>query len=473
MTMTIIDRAAVLGIYLAPTPEETVRVGSLVRDAGGAITFTADDTYLSMGSSRPVLSMAWRGVDEDDTIRRLVARGDKVMRSGLLPPYFSGLLPEGALRELVETEFGTGAFDDFDVLARLGEDLPGAVVARLEAGQAGGPQAAAKRGTGAKTPVPPGGVKFSLAGIQLKFSVLESGRGVTAPGRDQHGDIILKVPSERHPSLVEAEYAGMELARAVGVRAAEAFLVDVRNVHGVPSEFLQAGPHALAVRRFDRAPGRRVHTEDFAQIVGAIGDRKYTMANEETVYNMTRRFTGDWSGELLEGVRRTVVNVLLGNGDAHLKNWSLIHPPGGAPELTPAYDVVPTVLYGDNTMALEFSGTRDAARVTLRRFERVAGLVKVSPDLLVREARRTVEAALDVWPDAMKSLPLPPEMRDRITARWHDLALVKDVRPTIVTGLDVEAALKQAERMEAEARKAAAPEAEPQPTAPTPGSRRS
>jgi len=473
MKRLITDRSALLGVYLAPTPEESVRVGSLVRDTGGVITFTADDNYLAMGPERPVLSMAWRGADEDDTIRRLVAREDKVMRSGLLPPYFSGLLPEGALRDLVETEFGTGAFDDFDVLARLGDDLPGAVVARLEAGQAGGPQAAAKRGTGAKMPVPPGGVKFSLAGIQLKFSMLETDRSVTAPGRDQHGDIILKVPSERHPSLVEAEFAGLELVRAVGVRAAEASLVDVRNVHGIPSEFLQGGPQALAVRRFDRAPGRRVHTEDFAQIIGAIGDRKYTMANEETIYNMTRRFSCDWCGELLEGVRRTVVNVMLGNGDAHLKNWSLIHPPGGKPELTPAYDVVPTFLYGDNTMALAFGGMMDAARVTLRRFERAAGLVKVSPDLLAREARRTVEAVLDVWPDAMKSLPLPQEMRDRITARWRGLAIVGEVRPVLVTGLDVGAALKPVAAMEADARKAATVVADPQHPAPSPSPRRS
>lgn len=435
MKRLITDRSALLGIYLAPTPDKSVRVGSLVRDAGGVITFTADDTYLAMGAGRPVLSMAWRGADEDDTIRRLVAREDKVMRSGLLPPYFSGLLPEGALRDLVETEFGTGAFDDFDVLARLGEDLPGAVVARLEAGQAGGPQAAAKREAGKKKTPPPGGVKFSLAGIQLKFSMSATERGVTVPGRDQHGDIILKVPSTKHPLLVEAEFAGLELARAVGVRAAEVSLIDILNVHGIPPEFLQGGPHALAVRQFDRTPGRRVHTEDFAQIIGAIGDRKYTMANEETIYNMTRRFTGDWSGELLEGVRRTVVNIMLGNGDAHLKNWSLIHPPGGKPELTPAYDVVPTFLYSDNTMALAFGGTRDAARVTLRRFERAAGLVKVSPDLLAREAKRTVEAVLDVWPDAMKELPLPPEMRDHITARWRDLAIVNEIRPTIVSDL--------------------------------------
>ncbi|MGE5514230.1 MAG: type II toxin-antitoxin system HipA family toxin [Bacteroidota bacterium] len=454
--MLIIDRAAVIGIYLAPMPQETVRVGSLVRDASGVVTFTVDDNYLAMGPQRPVLSMAWRGADEEDTIRRLVGREDKVMRSGLLPPYFSGLLPEGALRELVEAEFGTGAFDDFDVLARLGSDLPGAVVARLEAGQAGAGRAVPAGESGRKLPVPPGGVKFSLAGIQLKFAALASGHGVTVPGRDQHGDIILKVPSERHQALVEAEYTGLELARAVGVRTAEAFLVDTCDVHGIPSEYLKGGTHALAVRRFDRAPGgRRVHTEDYAQILGAIGDRKYTMANEETVYNVTRRFSGDWSGELLEAVRRTVVNVMLGNGDAHLKNWSLLHVPGGVPELTPAYDIVPTVLYGDTTMALAFGGTRDAARITLRKFERAAGLVKVSPDLLAREAKRTVEAALDIWPSVLGDLPLPQEMRQRIVDRWRDLALVKEARPTLAPGIGIASAPREAED-----------------TAPTPGPRR-
>jgi serine/threonine-protein kinase HipA len=214
---------------------------------------------------------------------------------------------------------------------------------------------------------------------------------------------------------------GLELACAAGVRAAEAFLVDAGNIQSIPSEFLVREGRALAVRRFDRDGGRHIHTEDFAQIVGAAGDRKYTIANEETVYNMIRRFTADWSGELLEAVRRTVVNVMLGNGDAHLKNCSLMYRTGGA-ALTPAYDIVPTFLYADSALALPFGGTRDAARITLRRFERAGGLVKVSPVLQV------IETILDVWPRKMEELPLPPGMREGILARWETLAIVDEVR---------------------------------------------
>ncbi len=90
-------------------------------------------------------------------------------------------------------------------------------------------------------------------------------------------------------------------------------------------------------------------------------------------------------------------------------------------------------------MALAFGGKRDAAHVTLRRFERAASLVKVSPSLLAREARRTVEAALDIWPDAMADLPLPGEMRNRIVARWWDLAIVGEVRPTLVKAVVADA----------------------------------
>ena len=424
------NRAAMLGIYLVPTPAAPLRVGSLIREVTGTVSFVVDDDYIGMCESRPIVSMAWRGATEEDTLRRLASRHDKVMRLGSLPPFFQNLLPEGALRELVEREFGTGAFDDFDVLARLGEDLPGALVARLEAGEAGltvpGDGLPKKK----KAQVPPGKIKFSLAGVQLKFSVLLDDKGVTVPGRDEHGNIILKVPTERYPGLVEAEFASLMLARAIGVRTADGHLVPVKNVEGIPVEFMKGGDNALAIRRFDRGPGnQRIHTEDFAQIIGAVGDRKYTMANEETNLNMIRRFCGDWSGELLEGVRRIVANLMLGNGDAHLKNWSLLYPPDNPPELTPAYDLGPTFLWGDNNMALAFGGSRDAARITLHKFERAAGLLKVSPKVLADEAKRTVEAILDLWPSMLSDLPVAPPIKDRFLARWEEMALVREIRP--------------------------------------------
>lgn len=429
--MSVVDQAAVLGIFLSTAPTQELRIGSLLRDGAGAVSFIVDDAYIALGQNRPIVSMAWRGADEAQTLARLQRRDDKIMRGGLLPPYFQNLLPEGALRELVEKEFGTGAFDDFDVLARLGRDLPGAIVARLEAGDAG----VAKSAERESPPSPPteSGVKFSLAGIQLKFSMKAADRdSVTAPGKDAAGDVILKTPSTKYRHLPEAEYSALRLAAAAGIRTAEAWLVECSRVDGIPLEFLKGGEYALAMRRFDRAPGqRRIHTEDFAQIVGAIGDRKYTMANQETVMNMVRRFASDRQGELLESVRRVVCDIMIGNGDAHLKNWSFLYKDGVNAELSPAYDIVPTFLYGDQSMALAFGGTRNPAIIGLHRFERAAGLLKVDPKLVVKEAKETVGRVLDTWPKMLAEMPVPDPWRKQIADRWRSLQLVREVRPIL------------------------------------------
>ena len=133
--MHVLERPAQLGIFLRPAPERELRVGTLTRAPDGAVDFLVDDVYVAMGANRPILSLSWVGATEEASVARLNQRNDKTMRGSLLPPFFQNLLPEGALRELVERTFGNDQFDQFDVLARLGEDLPGAVVARREAGR--------------------------------------------------------------------------------------------------------------------------------------------------------------------------------------------------------------------------------------------------------------------------------------------------------------------------------------------------
>jgi serine/threonine-protein kinase HipA len=430
------NQAAVLGIFLSTAKDSDLRVGSLIRDSGGAVSFLVDEDYIALGPNRPIISMAWRGADEQQTIQRLIARTDKTMRGGLLPPFFQNLLPEGALRELVDKEFGSGPFDEFDVLARLGHDLPGAIIARLEAGEAGKAEDAIALNRKPETSDQPSKpkIRFSLAGVQLKFSMTKRG-AITMPAKGGAGDLILKTPSKNYSNLPELEFSSLKLASAAGVRTVEAWLVEADQIEGIPKEFLGNGQKSLAVRRFDRAPGdRRIHIEDFAQIVGAIGDRKYTMANIETMLNIVRRFTADWRGHLLEGVRRVVVDLMIGNGDAHLKNWSFIYRDGLHAELSPAYDIVPTFIYGDGTLAVQFGGTRNPLLITLHRFERAAGLLKVDPNLITKEVRLMVEKILDVWPREMKNLPLPLEDRTAIANRWQQMALVGEVRPEMAQG---------------------------------------
>jgi serine/threonine-protein kinase HipA len=421
---------SILGIHLLDGTRGPVRVGTLARDAEGAVAFTVAEAYLR-DPARPLLSLGWHDPTSDAGSRdRLASRADKIGLHGTLPPWFAGLLPEGALRALVLSEMGPGDHDQFDVLTRLGADLPGGVLVVPETA------APASAGTldlgsveGFRAVRPEGVVKFSLAGIQLKFTANPDGERLTVPGRDDTGRCIIKVASERFPGLPEAEHGAMQLARLIGVDTAPSRLVSRDTVEGVPEALLEHGATVLVVDRFDRtAEGGRVHIEDAAQVLGAIGDRKYTMATTETVLNMVSRFSTDRRADVIEAVRRVVADVLLGNGDNHLKNWSFRFPAPGEVRLSPAYDIVPTVLFvpGD-TLALRFVQTHQFEAVNLRRFERVARFLQLDPRWIAREVRATVERALALWPDAAPELL--GEARARVLLdRLEALELVHEVR---------------------------------------------
>ncbi len=422
--------AAVLGVHLLDPARGAVRAGSLVRDADGGVVFTVAEDYLR-DPDRPILSLSWFEPGSDERTRdRLASRGDKIGLHGSVPPWFAGLLPEGALRELVLSEMGPGDHDQFDVLTRLGADLPGAVFITPETAppRSAGPLHLEKV-KGFEAVRPDGVVKFSLAGIQLKFTANPDGERLTLPGRDDTGRCIIKVASDRYVGLPEAEYGAMTLAQMIGVHTATCRLVDRAAIDGVPEELLAHGEKVLVVDRFDRGAGaERIHIEDAGQIIGAIGERKYTMANTETVIHMISRFSTDRRADIIESVRRVVADVLLGNGDNHLKNWSFRFPAPGKVRLSPAYDIVPTVLFMPrDTLALRFVRTHQFETVDLHRFERVASFLKVDPKWFLREVRTCVERALDLWPKAAPEL-LGERWAATLLARLDTLRLVEEVR---------------------------------------------
>jgi serine/threonine-protein kinase HipA len=421
--------AAILGVHLLLPGGGALRVGTLTRDAEGNTAFSVDEAYLQH-KSRPILSLSWFVPDDEAATKdRLVARAGKIGLQGYLPSWFAGLLPEGALRQLVIAEMGAGKHDDFDVLARLGADLPGAVmiVPETDLPVSAGPLKLADM-HGFRVPVPQGVVKFSLAGVQLKFSGnLADGR-LTIPARTEDTHCILKVPTDRFPNLPEAEYAAMQVASLSGVNTAVCNLIPVDHIDNLPGEFLEHGKSALVVERFDRSePGKRIHIEDFAQIFGAVGDRKYTMANYESILKAIKRFSTDWHMDVMEGLRRLVVDVLIGNGDNHLKNWSFIFPAPDVIRLSPAYDIVPTVLYvAKETLALECAGTRAFESVTFKRIARISNYLALDVDKVETELKTLVREAVAIWPGHLMAV-LGEEKARQLTGRFEQLALVREV----------------------------------------------
>jgi serine/threonine-protein kinase HipA len=422
--------AAVLGVFILDQDQRPVRAGTLTRDADGGVSFVVSEDYLR-DPGRPILSLGWFDTRSDENSRkRLANRRDKIALRGGLPPWFAGLLPEGALRDLVLTEMGPGDHDQFDVMTRLGGDLPGAVIVSPETEdlQSAGPLRLAKV-RGLTTAEPKGMVKFSLAGVQLKLTGDLSGDHLTLPGHGESGRCIIKLPAKPYPGLAEAEFAAMQLAQAVGVDTAHCQLVSRDIVRDVPAEFLAHGDNVLVVDRFDRPAGdTRVHIEDAGQVLGALDVFKYTMGTTDTVMNMVRRFSTDSRADLAEAFRRMTVDVLVGNGDNHLKNWSFRFPKAGEIRLSPAYDIVPTILYQPrDELALRFVGTHRFESVNLSRFERLASFLGIDPKWAVKEVRRTTEAALDLWPTMLPDL-LDGRRADALMKRLNELPLVAEIR---------------------------------------------
>jgi serine/threonine-protein kinase HipA len=258
-------------------------------------------------------------------------------------------------------------------------------------------------------------LRFSLAGVQLKFSaVMEASGGLTIPAGGMGGSWIVKLPSHRFPAVPENEFAMLELARRVGIAVPENRLVSMADIKGLPEEARAPGGKALAVRRFDRLPGgESVHMEDFAQVFGQFPDNKYKFHSYANIASVLWAEAGD--DAVWEFVRRLVFSVLIGNADMHLKNWSLLYPDRRTPQLSPGYDFVATLPYLPNdTLALSFGGSRSLSEITPGQMRRFADTARIPASPLWRIAVETAERTVAAWKTLEQKDVVPEELRDSI-----------------------------------------------------------
>ena len=315
-----------------------------------------------------------------------------------VPAWFSNLLPEGRLRDMVVEARGGGG-REIDLLLRAGRDLPGAVKIVTggagAAGCAGGPCAHPRS---AGRAVASGRLGFALAGMTLKFSMSRRGDRLVVPARGRDGDWILKTPDRSYPDLPANELAVMRLAGSVGIDVPEARLWSRDDIDDLgPGAWTSEETRAYAVRRFDRSPGGRIHIEDFAQVLGRFGagEGKYR-STVETVAAIAYR--GRDRASLREMVRRSVFNLLVGNGDAHLKNWSLIYPDRRVARLSPAYDLVCTAAYPNHAdLGLPFFGATRLSEISRGHFARLQAALKVEGDDVLDVVDETIERFSETW----------------------------------------------------------------------------
>ena len=347
----------------------TQLVASLERNEDGQIHLTYQAEWVKSRSGLPLISTS------------LPVRETQYSQSELLP-FFEGLLPEGSTRDRLAARLRLEPDDVFGFLREIGRDCAGAysIVPEgtdLEAARhegvawLNGDELAETVSELATKPlaVEPGeDIRISLAGAQDKMVVVQEGERIGLPRGTTPSTHILKPSSSArrgrrgrelaYPALVANEGFCMRLARESGITVPDVSVLDI------------AGDPALLISRYDRTSRNgqveRIHQEDFCQALGVPGRLKYEKdggPDAVRFLGLLNRWSVDVANDVADLMDRIAFNYLIGNADAHAKNFSLLHRDGV--RLAPAYDLLSTYVYGHLTkdMATSINGMFDSRAI--------------------------------------------------------------------------------------------------------------
>ncbi|MBI4532852.1 MAG: type II toxin-antitoxin system HipA family toxin [Candidatus Melainabacteria bacterium] len=386
-------------------------VGTLTLLPDDRTLFAFSESYMTY-AGRPILSQWFR------TPLGELKTEEKIRSRATLPPFFSNLLPEGHLRDYLAKKVDVKPEREFFLIAALGQDLPGAV--RVSAADTISDGQATQRiqSESDKRPV----LRFSLAGVQMKFSaVMEPTDGLTIRADGAGGSWIVKLPSNTFSQVPEAEFSMLTLARRSGINVPEFKLVSTSSIKGLPPDINERMGDSLVLQRFDRrGDGTRIHMEDFAQVFGLYPSEKYENVSFDRIGFVILSECGE--EDFVEFIRRLVFTVAIGNGDMHVKNWSLLYSDQRRPRLSPAYDFVPSILYlpGDD-LGLRLGGCKAFRDVHERHFAKLASRAHASERVVLNTVRETLQRIADAWKETRNDLPLSKEMQTSLNVHMQSI----------------------------------------------------
>jgi len=377
-------------------------VGHLIQDDGGQMVFDYNESWLQKPNATPLSqSLPLR----KERFRRNECRG-----------FFAGILPDESKREIIARNLGISARNDYAMLEQIGGECAGAVTF-VRSGETllernyryrtlSSQELAAMLRELPKRPLLAGeeGIRLSLAGAQDKVAVRIEGDEISLPLGGAPSTHILKPAVERFAGVVFNEAFCMKLAAAVGLPAAR---VETRSVDGI---------EYLLVERYDRARREtgegaslleRLHQEDFCQVQGIVPETKYEKEGGPSLkqcFALLREVSSAPVVNLARLLDAVIYNFLVGNNDAHGKNFSLLYYGVGTANqqtrLAPLYDVVSTTYYPElsKDMAMKIGREYLSDKVTPKNFEQLAeeaGLAKPIVRNRVPELAEIVIANLD------------------------------------------------------------------------------
>ncbi|MBT9460271.1 MAG: type II toxin-antitoxin system HipA family toxin [Rugosibacter sp.] len=351
-----------------------------------------------------------------------LAQSDAVALSASLPlqaepfderktrPFFAGLLPEGQMRHLIAQQFQVSSQNDFALLDYIGGECAGAVTF-IEPGQAlpvpthnddvqwlSDDEVVAILDELPHRPMLAGkdGLRLSLAGAQDKLPVVFDGARIGLPLNGTPSSHILKPAIHTVKNSVINEGFCMALAEAMQLKPAKS------KVHRVLDRSF------LLVERYDRLIDaqeyrQRLHQEDFCQALGVVPEMKYQNEGGPDLaqcFELVRNATRPNAPQVLRLLDYVIFNALIGNHDAHAKNFSLLYlggKSGKAPVLAPFYDTLSTAVYPTLTpkMAMKIGSKYKFSEVQARHWDQFAesvGLTKAQAKRRILELAKSLPA---------------------------------------------------------------------------------
>lgn len=330
-------------------------------------------------------------------------------------PFFAGLLPEGQLRRLIAQQFQVSSQNDFALLDHIGGECAGAVTL-LEPGQS---LSSSEQGDDVQwlsdedivaildelphRPMLAGkdGLRLSLAGAQDKLPVVFDGDQIGLPRNGTPSSHILKPAIRTLADTVINEGFCLALAEAMQLKPAKS---QVRSA---------LGRQFLLVERYDRMTNvqgqrRRLHQEDFCQALGVVPEMKYQNEGGPDLaqcFDLVRRVTRPSAPHILRMLDYVIFNALIGNHDAHAKNFSLLYADKSA-VLAPLYDALSTAVYPNLTpkMAMKIGSKYKFSEVQARHWDlflEAAGLSRA-------QARKRILAVAKSMPANARELQSAP-----------------------------------------------------------------
>lgn len=379
------------------------RAGTLERRSQARLTFSYSEAWVEERCAPISLSLPVReeAYDHEDCA-----------------PFFEGLLPEGEFLKAISRTLHVSARNPFQLLAEIGGECAGAISVGPPGGPVPGRSEAPPRwledrelgkllGDLPDRPLlatidEEDGFRISLAGAQDKVGVLFADDRVGLSRGNPPSSHIVKAPIPGAPKPVSNEAFCMALARHAGLEVAPA---EPRTADG--AEY-------LLVTRYDRdvsqLPDGRLHQEDFCQALGLVPAVKYENEGGPGIADcgkLIRKHSGAPARDIIAFLGALLFNFLIGNNDAHSKNYSLLLDGPGSIRMAPLYDLlsIAAIDGASRDLAMKYGGEKRVAYLRRRHLRRLADELAIKGQLVERHARSMIERVLPAVEDARNSLP--------------------------------------------------------------------